>query len=37
MGIIYKNCRIYKKNSQKQIQKLFKINKNLLLVREVVK
>ena len=37
MGIIYKNCRIYKKNSQKQIQKLFKINKNHLLVKEVVK
>lgn len=37
MGIIYKNHRIYKNNSQKQIQKLFKINKNLLLVREVVK
>ena len=28
---------VYKNNSQKQIQKLFKINKNLLLVREVVK
>ncbi len=37
MGIIYKNCRIYKKNSQKQIQKLFKINKAHLLVKEVVK
>lgn len=37
MGIIYKNCRIYKKNSQKQIQKLFKINKNHLLMKEVVK
>lgn len=37
MGIIYKNYRAYKNNSQKQIQKLFKINKNLLLVREVVK
>ena len=37
MGIIYKNYRTYKNNSQKQIQKLFKINKNLLLVREVVK
>ena len=37
MGIIYKNYRAYKNNSQKQIQKLFKINKSLLLVREVVK
>ena len=37
MGIIYKNYRIYTNNSQKQIQKLFKINKNLLLMREVVK
>ena len=37
MGIIYKNCRIYKNNSQKQIQKLFKINKNKLLMKEVVK
>lgn len=37
MGIIYKNYRICKNNSQKQIQKLFKINKNLLLVKEVVK
>lgn len=37
MGIIYKNCRIYKNNSQKQIQKLFKINKTHLLIKEVVK
>ena len=37
MGIIYKNYRIYKNNSQKQIQKLFKINKTNLLVKEVVK
>lgn len=37
MGIIYKNCRIYKNNSQKQVQNLFKINKNHLLVKEVVK
>ena len=37
MGIIYKNYRAYKNNSQKQIQKLFKINKNLLLVKEVTK
>lgn len=37
MGIIYKNYRAYKNNSQKQIQKLFKINKNHLLVKEVTK
>ena len=37
MGIIYKNYRTYKNNSQKQIQKLFKINKNQLLMKEVVK
>lgn len=37
MGIIYKNYRIYTNNSQKQIQKLFKINKTPLLVKEVVK
>lgn len=37
MGIIYKNYRIYTNNSQKQIQKLFKINKSLLLMKEVVK
>ena len=37
MGIIYKNCRIYKNNSQKQIQKLFKITKTHLLMKEVVK
>lgn len=37
MGIIYKNYRAYKNNSQKQIQKLFKINKTHLLMKEVVK
>ena len=37
MGIIYKNYRAYKNNSQKQIQKLFKINKNHLLMKEMVK
>ena len=37
MGIIYKNYIDYKNNSQKQIQKLFKINKTHLLMKEVVK